>query len=207
MIAHPQAQEQLHVAGPVGLLALHGGGIEPGTEEMARFVAGQTGASLYVYAGRLPWGNLRLHRPSHRNPEIPPLLQRFLDHVCMAVSIHGHGRSPERVYLGGLNEVLIRRLADMARAALARYEWVSEPSAIPPQLRGRHPRNTVNLPRDGGVQLELPRPLRRTCAGAKPTGDALVLAGVLSRFVEEAAEIYDRSRDVDVRGLPSPEVA
>jgi phage replication-related protein YjqB (UPF0714/DUF867 family) len=190
MVEHAKADELLHVAGPVGLLALHGGGIEPGTETMARFVARETGASLYVYAGRLSRGNLRLHRPSHRTSEIRPLLQGFLDHVRVAISIHGHGRSLRRVYLGGLNEALIRRFADMARAVLPQYEWVSEPSAIPPELRGQHPRNTVNLPPDKGVQLELPRSLRRTGARAKLAGDGLVVAEVLSRLVHEVAAAY-----------------
>jgi phage replication-related protein YjqB (UPF0714/DUF867 family) len=190
MLERAKADEVLHVAGPVGLLALHGGGIEPGTETMVRFVARETGASLYVYAGRLSRGNLRLHRPSHRTSEIPPLLQRFLDHVRVAISIHGHRRSLRCVYLGGLNEALIWRLADMARAVLPQYEWVSEPSAIPPELRGRHPRNTVNLPPDKGVQLELPRSLRRTGARTKLAGDGLVVAGVLSRLVHELAAAY-----------------
>lgn len=186
MVRQTKVEELLHVAGPVGLLALHGGGIEPGTEAIARLVARETGASLYVYAGRLPRGNLRLHRPSHRNPDIPPFLCGFLDHVRVAISIHGHGRSLRCVYLGGLNEALIRRLAQMARAALPRYEWVSEPSAIPPELRGRHPRNMVNLPADKGMQLEIPRSLRQIRHGAEPTGDALVLSRVLCELVNEA---------------------
>jgi phage replication-related protein YjqB (UPF0714/DUF867 family) len=195
MVEHTKANVLLHVAGPVGLLALHGGGIEPGTEAIARFVARDTGASLYVYAGRLPRGNLRLHRPSHRNPDIRPLLQGFLDHVRVAISIHGHGRGLTRVYLGGLNGALVRRIVEMARPALPHYEWVSEPSAIPPDLRGLHPRNTVNLPPDKGVQLELPRSLRRTTnpergQPSKPTGDALVLARILSRLVRDAAATY-----------------
>jgi phage replication-related protein YjqB (UPF0714/DUF867 family) len=192
MLERARAEEVLHVAGPVGLLALHGGGIEPGTETMARFVARETGASLYVYAGRLSRGNLRLHRPSHRIAETPPLLQRFLNHVRVAISIHGHGRSLRCVYLGGLNEALIRRFTDMARAVLPQYEWVSEPSAIPPELRGRHPRNTVNLPADKGVQLELPRSLRTTSARAKLAGDGLVVAEILSRLVQEVTAAYGK---------------
>jgi len=186
MVGQTKIGELLDVAGSVGLLALHGGGIEPGTEAIARFVARETGASLYVYAGRLPRGNLRLHRPSHRNPDLRPLLQGFLDRVRVAISIHGHGRSPECVYLGGLNEALIHRLAQLARAALPYYDWVSEPSAIPPELRGRHPRNTVNLPPDKGVQLEIPRSLRQIYHGAEPTGHAVVLSRVLCKLVNEA---------------------
>jgi len=187
------ASELIHVAGPVGILALHGGGIEPGTEAIARLVARNTGASLYVYAGRLPRGNLSLHRPSpYDDSELTPTLRRFLGHVQLAVSIHGHGRAEESVFLGGLNETLAARLAHLGRSALPRYDWISDPAAIPPGLEGRHPRNAVNLPPDRGVQIELPRSLRETRAGTEgrppePTGDSLVLAQALSHLVREAA--------------------
>ena len=186
------ADEFVHVAGPVGILALHGGGIEPGTETIARFVARETGASLYIYAGRLPRDNLRLHRPSpYDDSELTAALRRFLDHVQLAISVHGHGRAEEIVFLGGLNDALAARLAAVARDALPRYGWIFDPAAIPPGLRGRHPRNAVNLPPDRGVQIELPRSLRETRASAEgrplePTGDSLVLAQVLSHLVKEA---------------------
>jgi phage replication-related protein YjqB (UPF0714/DUF867 family) len=177
----------------VGILALHGGRIEPGTETIARFVARETGASLYVYAGGLPRSNLRLHRPSpYHDSELTAALRRFLAHVRLAISIHGHGRAEGTVFLGGLNEALAARLAEVARGALPRYSWIFDPVAIPPGLRGRHPRNAVNLPPDRGVQIELPRSLRQILTGAgarppEPIGDALVFAQVLSRLVAEAA--------------------
>ncbi|HVO84859.1 MAG TPA: poly-gamma-glutamate hydrolase family protein [Syntrophobacteria bacterium] len=186
------ASEFLHLAGPVGILALHGGGIEPGTETIARFVAGETGASLYIYAGRLQRGNLRLHRPSPSgDSELTPVLRSFLDHVQLAISIHGHGRAEESVFLGGLNDALAVRLAEVARAALPRYGWISDPMAIPPGLRGQHPRNAVNLPPDRGVQIELPRSLREIRTGSEgralePSGDTLVFAQVLCRIVHDA---------------------
>jgi phage replication-related protein YjqB (UPF0714/DUF867 family) len=190
------ASELIQVAGPVGILALHGGGIEPGTGALARLVARDTGASLYVYAGRLRRGNLGLHRPSsYDDSELTTALRRFLGHVQLALSIHGHGRAEETVFLGGLNETLAARLAHVARSALPRYAWISDPAAIPPGLRGRHPRNAVNLPPDRGVQIELPRSLRETRVGAEgrpvqPTGDSLVFAQVLSRLVREATAAY-----------------
>ena len=192
------ASELIHVAGPVGILALHGGGIEPGTEAIARLVARDTGASLYVYAGRLSRGNLRLHRPSpYDDSELTTALRRFLGHVQLAVSIHGHGRAEETVFLGGLNETLAARLAHLARSALPRYDWIFDPAAIPRGLRGRHPRNLVNLPPDRGVQIELPRSLRETRVGTEgrpleSAGDSLVLAQVLSHLVREATAAYER---------------
>jgi phage replication-related protein YjqB (UPF0714/DUF867 family) len=193
------ASELVHAAGPVGILALHGGRIEPGTETIARLVARQTGASLYVYAGQLPRGNLRLHRPSpYDDAELPAALRRFLDHIQLAISIHGHGRPEETVFVGGLNGPLAARLAELGRSALPRYGWISDPAAVPRGLRGRHPRNAVNLPPDRGVQVELPRSLRETRVSAEgrvlePTGDSLVLAQVLSHLVRQATAAYGRA--------------
>ena len=192
------ASELVHVAGPVGILALHGGGIEPGTETLARAVGRETGASFYICAGRLPRGNLRLHRPSpYDDSELTAALRRFLDHVQLAISIHGHGRAEETVFLGGLNDTLTARLAQLGRSALPRYGWVSDRAAIPLGLRGQHPRNAVNLPPDRGVQMELPRSLRETRTSAEgrplePTGDSLILARVLSHLVREATAACGR---------------
>ena len=99
--------EFVHLGSTFGLLAVHGGGIEPGTEEIVRFVAHHSEASLYVYAGRRPAGNLSLHQPSHGTGlGSRPLVLRFLDHVKTAVSIHGHGRMQECAYVGGLHQTM-----------------------------------------------------------------------------------------------------
>lgn len=190
------ANEFVHLAGSVGILALHGGGIEPGTEEIARFVARESGASLYVYAGRLPRGNVMLHRPSHSAAsEISPPLQQFLKRVRLAVSVHGHSRSRDCIYLGGLNETLAQRLAAVAGSALPQYRWITDPEEIPRELRGRHPRNVVNLPRDHGVQLELPPPLRQVRSDQdgsliEPIGDALTLSHLLQKLVNTLMTAY-----------------
>ena len=39
MAGKGDTSEYLHLEGSLGLVAIHGGGIEPGTEEIARFVA------------------------------------------------------------------------------------------------------------------------------------------------------------------------
>jgi phage replication-related protein YjqB (UPF0714/DUF867 family) len=181
--------EFVDLAGSVGLLALHGGRIEPGTEEIARFVAGRAGASLYVYSGRRPAGNRALHRPSHRTvPSRRPLLQQFLAHVATLISLHGHGRRQSHVYVGGLNTNMARGFVELVRPVLPRYAWICEPERIPPGMRGIDPRNVVNLPPGRGMQLELPRGLRqsRRAPGKtdlEPSGDALVLSRLLVQFV------------------------
>jgi phage replication-related protein YjqB (UPF0714/DUF867 family) len=181
--------EHLHLGGSLGLVAIHGGGIEPGTEEIARFVAYHSGASLYVYAGRRAAGNLSLHRPSHRlKLHDRPLVIKFLNHVIMAISIHGHGRNERCVYVGGLHQAMVHQFVEAAQAALSPYEWIFDPESIPSDMRGQNPNNIVNLPPAQGMQLELPKDLRRTRAtpdGKKlePAGDALVLSRLLVSYI------------------------
>lgn len=185
-----ESREFLSLAGPVGVLAVHGGRIEPGTEAIARFVARHSGASLYVYSGLRSEGNLALHRPSHRTDfSSRKLLLRLIKHIRVAISIHGHGRGQDRVYVGGLNEELGRQFLELAPPALPGYKWISEPARIPPGMRGRNPNNIVNLPSLHGIQLELPRSLRRTQEGTagrhlEPVADALILSRVLVRLVD-----------------------
>jgi phage replication-related protein YjqB (UPF0714/DUF867 family) len=181
--------EYLRLVGPLGLMAVHGGGIEPGTEEIARYVAHHSGASLYVYAGRRPAGNLSLHRPSHdMRIEKRTLFAQFLNHVKTAISIHGHGRRQNRAYVGGLHHNMVQRFVRLARPALSQYEWISDPKIIPPGLRGQSLSNVVNLPPARGMQLELPPRLRETKGtpdgrSFEPTGDALLLSRLLISFV------------------------
>jgi phage replication-related protein YjqB (UPF0714/DUF867 family) len=189
MAGSGDTSEYLHLGGSLGLVAVHGGGIEPGTEEIARFVAHHSGASLYVYAGRRSKGNLSLHRPSHRIKfQDRPLVMQFLNHVNMAISIHGHGRNERCAYVGGLHQAMVHQFVEVAQAALSHYEWIFAPESIPPEIRGRNPNNIVNLPPAQGMQLELPKDLRRTKPtpdGRKlePAGDALVLSRLLVSFI------------------------
>jgi phage replication-related protein YjqB (UPF0714/DUF867 family) len=159
LLSHPGVEEHVVLRSPVGFLALHGG-LEPGTAEVARAAATTSGASLYAVVQP---GDLRWHVPAHRVAAAEaPSLAAFLAHVEVVVSLHGYVRRelPMAVLVGGTNRRLAGRLAAVLRASLPDYDVVDDLTRIPADLRGVHPANPVNLTRGGGIQLELPHPVR-----------------------------------------------
>lgn len=160
LLAHEGVEEHVALRSRFGFLAFHGGSLERGTDEVADRAATASGASLYVV--RQP-DDLRWHVPSHLvDPAASEGLARFLDHVDVAVAVHGYGRHGHwtTLLLGGSNRPLARHLAGHLRPALPAYEVVDELDRVPSSLRGVHQANPVNRPRRGGVQLELPPRVR-----------------------------------------------
>jgi phage replication-related protein YjqB (UPF0714/DUF867 family) len=133
-------------------MALHGG-IERETETIAAEIAARTGASLYLVHQS---ESLRWHVPSIRyDPAASERLASFLDHVDVAVSVHGFGRRhlKRTVLVGGASEGLAVEMSLQLRTSTSLNVLTGD--EIPAGLKGRHPANPVNLPRGGGVQLEL----------------------------------------------------
>lgn len=137
-----------------GFLAIHGGGLEQVTDVIAERAAVAAEASVYLlrHPERYPH-----HLPSREfDPAESPRLAEFLEHVDVAVSLHGYGRLGRGTQLlaGGRNRSLAAHVASHLR--LPGYEVVTNLEEIPAELRGLHPGNPVNRVRDGGMQLELP---------------------------------------------------
>jgi phage replication-related protein YjqB (UPF0714/DUF867 family) len=105
-------------------------------------------------------------------PQASAALTRFLDHVRVAVAVHGYGRRERwtQLLLGGSNRELAAHLAAHLRPALAGYDLLTDLDAMPEELRGLHRDNPVNLPPAGGVQLELPPRVRGRSPLAPPAG-------------------------------------
>jgi phage replication-related protein YjqB (UPF0714/DUF867 family) len=141
-------------------MAFHGGSLERMTDVIARRVATASGASLYVVAQP---EDLRWHLPSREfDPAHSARMRSFLDHVDVAIAIHGYGRPSmfTTVLLGGSNRALATRVAAMLGPRLPEYTLFDDLDEIPAELRGLHPDNPVNLVRGGGVQVELPPRIR-----------------------------------------------
>ena len=134
------------------VIAPHGGGIEQGTSEIARAVAGRD-LSLYTFSGLRRKGNGRLHITSTRFDE-----PRGLDLIArsrIVVAIHGLQEQDTAIYVGGRHQVLKARLLRTLRDAGFPALPAQGPHA------GTHPANLCNRGSTGrGVQLELTRGLR-----------------------------------------------
>lgn len=160
LLAHPGVVESHRIAGKVGFMAFHGGNLERVTDLIATEAADRSDASLYTVCQP---ADLRWHVPSKEfDPAHSPALASFLDHVDVAIAIHGFGRVGffTTLLLGGQNRRLANHVASHLRPKLAHYEILDAIDQIPKPLRGVHPANPVNLTRHGGVQIELPPRIR-----------------------------------------------
>jgi len=158
LLGTPGVKEVVELRSPFGFMAFHGGSLERMTDVIALDAAERSGAS--VYAVQQP-PELRWHIPSHQVSG-SERLAAFLDHVEVAVALHGFGREGcwTQILLGGSNRPLAAHLGRCLQPALPHFEVVDDLDRIPVDLAGRHPSNPVNRPRQGGVQVELPPRVR-----------------------------------------------
>jgi phage replication-related protein YjqB (UPF0714/DUF867 family) len=160
LLAADGVVEECHLRGKVGFMAYHGGGLEEMTDVIARAAAAASECSYYAV---LQPDHLKWHIPSHKvSAEESPALQRFIDHVDVVITVHGYGRNNmwTTLLLGGQNRSFADHVADHLRPALPDYVVETRLHEMPRELRGLHHRNPVNLPRQQGVQIELPPRVR-----------------------------------------------
>jgi len=136
---------------------------------IAERAADAAGASVYLvrHPDRYPH-----HLSSARfHADQSPRLAQFLDHVDVAVSLHGYGRLGRGAQLlaGGRNRELADHLA--RHIEVPGYQVVTDLDAIPIELRGLHLDNPVNNVRRGGTQLELSPRIRGISPRSPLPGD------------------------------------
>jgi phage replication-related protein YjqB (UPF0714/DUF867 family) len=137
----------------IAFMAPHGGGIEPGTAEIADRAAGNE-HTFYAFIGLKKRDNHLLHIGSRHFDE--PIALKTAREADTVVAVHGCRGPEDTVYVGGLNTDLMTEIKNKLIEAGFSTEYIKEPS-----LRGRHPKNICNQCRSGqGIQLELPRGLR-----------------------------------------------
>ena len=139
--------------GAIAIMAPHGGGIEPGTIDVADAIAGRE-YPLYAFKGLKKEGNSILHITSNRYDE--PIGLQTSQKAWIVISIHGCRETKAVVFVGGKNQGLKQRII----AALNQAGFAAETSERP-GLRGISNQNICNRCKCGeGVQLELSRGLR-----------------------------------------------
>ena len=139
---------------PFAIIAPHGGGIEPGTTELAKAIAGWT-YSYYSFEGIKISGNELLHITSTHFDE--PKCLNLLESAEVAIAVHGCEGRDAMVQIGGLHDELGTRLMDALNA-------MGIPAVkAEADLAGQQPENICNMARSGmGVQMELSTGLRRS---------------------------------------------
>lgn len=165
------------------VMALHGGGIEPGTATLAEAIAGSR-HGFYCFRGIGASGNAGLRIPSHLFDE-PRALQLAAGAEAV-VTVHGCRGSESIVYVGGRDQELKRAVqTSLAAASFS----ASESERYP----GVHPMNLCNRGRNGrGLQLEVSAGLRRVLLKEK-------------RVELEGGEIFRRFVRAIQEALVSPE--
>ena len=141
-------------------MAYHGGTLELMTDVIARRAADQAGASFYGVI--LPNGTDDHLSSTKVRPAESHRLAEFIDHVDIVVTVHGFGRRGmfTSLLLGGQNREFAEHVGGALRETLPAYDVRTDLETIPKQLRGLHEANPVNLPRNSGVQIELPPRVR-----------------------------------------------
>ncbi|WP_052158887.1 poly-gamma-glutamate hydrolase family protein [Halobacillus sp. BBL2006] len=133
--------------------AIHGGGIEQATTQLADAIAGDE-YDYYTFKGKLSSGNFEnLHITSIHFDE--PEALNMVHAVDHHISIHGAKGEEPKTFIGGLNEDLRKLIAQHLKERGFAVEEAAE------HLNGDHPENIVNQSKaKQGVQLELTREQR-----------------------------------------------
>lgn len=171
------------------ILAPHGGGIEPGTSEVAKGIAGDE-LSLALFEGTKPAGNASLHITSTNFDE--PRCLGLVQEAKNVVTIHGEESKEAVVFLGGRDS----KLGTCIRRALERHGYKVK-THDNPNLQGTALANVCNRGgRGAGVQLELSVGLRQTLfesltreGRTKPTRDLPRFAGAVREGLRDGGAL------------------
>lgn len=162
---------------PFAVMAPHGGGIEPGTVDMADALAGRD-HTFYAFKGMKKAGNRILHISSNRYDE--PVGARLAARARIVISIHGCRDTEAVVFVGGRHEALKMRIRD----ALNQSGFQATVEEVP-GLRGINPDNICNRCGAGmGVQLEISRGLREKMFKNLDRRSSRAKTPLFNRFVD-----------------------
>ena len=155
------------------VMAIHGGGIEAGTSEIALATAGFHPATLtpsvdglgthdfWLFEGLLPQGNGRLHVTASNYDD--PIARELVRNARRCISLHGctDRQANGKIQLGGLDHELRDIVLEELTAA-----YIAAEISTNPMLDGSLPDNIANKTRIGGcAQLEMATSFRSSLYG------------------------------------------
>lgn len=139
----------------VTILAIHGGGIEPATSEIARLIANEGQFNYFAFNGIRTKGNNELHVTSINYDN--DIAMNLVKSSERAVTIHGCLGEEDVAYIGGKDNQLKERIANELN------QIGVEVKEAPSHMSGVQDDNIVNCTKNEvGVQIELTSGLRKS---------------------------------------------
>ena len=134
---------------PVTIFAIHGGLIEPGSDEMAKALS-EDHRNLYIFEGLKQEEPTGLHLTATHFDEPRALELAAKSESC--VSVHGYlGNGSKAICVGGNDQRLAGHIVKTLKEASLGIDVIYPCKAFP----ATHPKNIVNRCLNKGVQLEI----------------------------------------------------
>ena len=175
---------------PVTVTAIHGGLIEPGTNEIAKELSGEI-YNFYIFKGFKPKDggqpeNLHITSTNFYDKRLFCMLEN--SKIC--ISIHGSKDKDEenrKIYLNGTNKTLMNIIKS---EMISRGIRIGSTSEI---LDVHNKGNFIEIPSMGGVQFEIPASLRKEAMNNPEI--MKIIAGSIQDSIEKFMnESYDNCR-------------
>jgi phage replication-related protein YjqB (UPF0714/DUF867 family) len=170
---------------PLAIVALHGGGIEPGTSEIAQAIAGND-YSLYCFESLKANGSELLHITSHDFDD--PLCLNLIKTAQVVISIHGCSGDGKGagVFIGGRHKQLQKQLSDTLQQA----GFLVAPGAG--RYPGQHRDNVCNLGQAGaGIQLEISLGVRHKMFAGMQRQERKITRPAFNLFVQTVRTVLN----------------
>ncbi|MEG7354130.1 poly-gamma-glutamate hydrolase family protein [Bacillus inaquosorum] len=160
---------------PVLILAIHGGGIEGGTSEVARELNKES--SMYLFEGLKSSGNSVMHITSTHFDE--PRALRMTGSYEYVISLHGYAEEDQQIEVGGTDRV---RAADLVEE-LQNAGFPAVLLSTDHPHAGVSPNNIANKSKTGlSIQIEMSTGFRKSLFG---------VFSLKSRSVTQNERFYD----------------
>lgn len=138
------------------VVAPHGGGIEPGTSQIADQIARKNNASYYTFEGLRPTNNQQLHVTSAHYNE--PTAQAMVNQSQRTVTVHETSQTGSDVYIGGRDTTLRNNIS---QSLTQRGFSVAQATG---NIGGQNLNNLTNQnQQQAGVQIELNKQFAHQC--------------------------------------------